>query len=117
MTGRPVLWLQEHAGNSLLPSHLTVCSPQVLVTCGPGGATKGGELTLLLQNALSGLDEGQDVRVRLAVSGERDGRHWLLGDAGGNHVSHFTTLYNRTHHLSFQNAFQFLVTDLTQKVT
>ena len=72
---------------------------------------------MLLQNALSGLDEGDDVRVCLAVSGERDGRHWPLGDAGGNHVSHFTTLYNWTHHLYFQNAFPFLVTDLTQKAT
>lgn len=31
-----------------------------------------GALTFLLQNALSGLDECQDVRVSLAVPSERD---------------------------------------------
>lgn len=59
--------------SSLLALAFSLLPPRVGersgVTCGPGG----GALTFLLQNALSGLDECQDVRVRLAVPGERDG--------------------------------------------
>lgn len=39
---------------------------------GPGGAAGERALTCPLQDVLSGLDEGQDVGVRLAVPCERD---------------------------------------------
>lgn len=59
---------------------------------GPGGAAGEGALTCPLQDVMSGLDEGQDVGVRLAVPCERDGRHWPLWDAGDNDTPHFTML-------------------------
>ena len=39
---------------------------------GPGGTAREEALTCPLQDILSGLDEGQDVGVRLAVPCERD---------------------------------------------
>ena len=73
-------------------------------------ALEEGALTFLLQNVLSGLDECQDVGICLAVSGERDGRHWLLRDAGDSHMSHFTTTCVWVRRLPFQSAFSFSVT-------
>lgn len=73
-------------------------------------ALEEGALTFLLQNVLSGLDECQDVGIRLAVSGEWDGRHWLLRDSGDSHMSHFTTPCVWAQCLPFQSAFSFPVT-------
>ena len=47
--------------------------PSVGEQSGVPVALEEGTLTFLLQNALSGFDECQDVGVRLAVPSERDG--------------------------------------------
>lgn len=72
-------------------------------------------LTFLLQNALSGLDECQDVGVRLAVPGEWDGRRWPLRGAEDNRKLHITAPYIWTLCLPFQSAFRVQRPDLTQE--
>lgn len=95
---------------SLRPPCLLQPSPGEQSGAGGPMALEEGALTFLLQNVLSGLDECQDVRIRLAVSGEGDGRSPRLRDAGDNHMSRFTAPYVWTQRLPFPSAFPFSMT-------